>query len=46
VSRTRPQALFVINNAVTVTHRGRIVDFALHRLHPTRAKGPANRDPQ
>jgi ABC-type uncharacterized transport system substrate-binding protein len=29
VSRTRPQALFVINNAVTVTHRGRIVDFAL-----------------
>jgi len=29
VARTRPQALFVINTAVTITHRARIVDFAL-----------------
>jgi len=29
VSRSRPQALFIINTAVTVTHRARIVDFAL-----------------
>ncbi len=29
VSRTRPQALFLINTAVTVTYRARIVDFAL-----------------
>ena len=29
VSRTRPQALFVINTAVTITHRARIVEFAL-----------------
>jgi putative tryptophan/tyrosine transport system substrate-binding protein len=29
VSRTRPQALFVINTAVTVAYRARIVDFAL-----------------
>src|SRR5262249_28906711 len=29
VSRSRPQALFIINTAVTVTHRTRIVDFAL-----------------
>ena len=28
VSRSRPQALFIINTAVTVTHRARIVDFA------------------
>jgi putative tryptophan/tyrosine transport system substrate-binding protein len=29
VSRSRPQALFIINTAVTLTHRARIVDFAL-----------------
>ena len=29
VSRSHPQALFIINTAVTVTHRTRIVDFAL-----------------
>jgi putative tryptophan/tyrosine transport system substrate-binding protein len=29
VSRSRPQALFIINTAVTVTYRARIVDFAL-----------------
>jgi len=29
VSRSRPQALFITNTAVTVTHRVRIVDFAL-----------------
>ena len=29
VSRSHPQALFIINTAVTVTHRARIVDFAL-----------------
>jgi putative tryptophan/tyrosine transport system substrate-binding protein len=29
VSRSRPQALFIINTAVTVTLRARIVDFAL-----------------
>jgi putative ABC transport system substrate-binding protein len=32
VSRSRPQALFVINTAVTVTHRAQIVEFAVkHR---------------
>lgn len=29
VSRTRPQAVFVLNTAVTTTHRARIIDFAL-----------------
>ena len=29
MSRSRPHALFIINTAVTVTHRARIVDFAL-----------------
>jgi putative ABC transport system substrate-binding protein len=29
VSRTRPQALFIINTAVTLAYRPRIVDFAL-----------------
>ncbi len=29
VSRTRPQALFIINTAVTLAYRARIVDFAL-----------------
>jgi putative ABC transport system substrate-binding protein len=29
VSRSRPQAVFIINTAVTVTNRARIVDFAL-----------------
>ena len=29
VSRTRPQALFLMDTAVTVTYRARIVDFAL-----------------
>jgi putative ABC transport system substrate-binding protein len=29
VSRTRPQAMFIINTAVTVAYRARIVDFAL-----------------
>jgi putative ABC transport system substrate-binding protein len=29
VPRTRPQALLVINTAVTITHQSRIVDFAL-----------------
>ena len=29
VSRSRPQALFIIDTAVTATHRARIVDFAL-----------------
>src|SRR5262249_10687673 len=29
VTRTRPQALFVINTAVTITHRARIIDYAL-----------------
>ncbi len=29
VSRSRPQALFIINTAVTVAHRARIADFAL-----------------
>jgi len=29
VSRSRPQALFIMDTAVTVTHRARIVDFAL-----------------
>ena len=28
MARTRPQTLFVINTAVTVTHQARIVDFA------------------
>jgi putative ABC transport system substrate-binding protein len=34
VSRTRPQALFVINTAVTTTHRARIIDFALKNRVP------------
>jgi len=34
VSRTRPQALFVINTAVTVTHQARIVNFALKSRVP------------
>src|SRR5207244_9839955 len=29
VARTHPQALFVMNTAVTITHRARIIDFAL-----------------
>jgi putative ABC transport system substrate-binding protein len=33
-SRTRPQALFVLNTAVTITHRAPIVDFALKRRVP------------
>jgi len=32
VARTHPQALFVMNTAVTVTHRTRIIDFALKNL--------------
>jgi len=35
VARTRPQTLFVINTAVTVTHRARIVAFALQKRVPT-----------
>ena len=31
VARTHPQALFVMNTAVTITHRARIIDFALKR---------------
>jgi putative ABC transport system substrate-binding protein len=34
VTRTRPQTLFVINTAVTVTHRARIIDFALKNRVP------------
>ena len=34
VSRTRPQALFVINTALTVTHRARLLDFALKNRVP------------
>jgi len=34
VSRTRAQALFVINTAVTITHRARVVDFALKSRLP------------
>ncbi len=34
VARTRPQTLFVINTAVTVTHRARIVAFALQNRVP------------
>ena len=34
VARTRPQTLFVINTAVTVTHRVRIIDFALRNRVP------------
>ena len=34
VSRTRAQALFVINTAVTITHRARVVDFALKSRVP------------
>ena len=32
--RTRPQALFVINTALTITHRARILDFALKTRVP------------
>ncbi len=40
VSRTRPQALFLINTAVTVTYRARIVDFALkNRVSLVRTQG-------
>jgi ABC-type uncharacterized transport system substrate-binding protein len=31
VAHAHPQALFVINTAVTITHRARIIDFALKR---------------
>jgi putative tryptophan/tyrosine transport system substrate-binding protein len=34
VARTHPQTLFVINTAVTVTHRARIVEFALQNRVP------------
>jgi ABC-type uncharacterized transport system substrate-binding protein len=34
VARTRPQAIFVINSAVTVTHRAGIIDFALKNRAP------------
>ena len=34
VARTRPQTLFVINTAVTVTHRSRIISFALQNRVP------------
>ena len=34
VARTRPQTLFVINTAVTVTHRARIISFALQNRVP------------
>src|SRR4029450_12088536 len=34
VARTRPQAIFVINSAVTVTHRAGIIDFALKNHAP------------
>jgi putative tryptophan/tyrosine transport system substrate-binding protein len=34
VSRSRPQALFIINTAITVTHRVRIVDFTLKNRVP------------
>jgi len=34
VTHTRPQTLFVINTAVTITHRGRIIDFALKNRIP------------
>ncbi len=34
VSRSRPQALFIMDTAVTITHRARIVDFALKNRVP------------
>ena len=34
VARTRPQTIFVINTAVTVTHRAGIIDFALKNRLP------------
>jgi ABC-type uncharacterized transport system substrate-binding protein len=34
VARTRPQSIFVINTAVTVTHRAGIIDFALKNRTP------------
>jgi ABC-type uncharacterized transport system substrate-binding protein len=34
VARTRPQTIFVINTAVTVTHRAAIIDFALKNRVP------------
>jgi ABC-type uncharacterized transport system substrate-binding protein len=34
VAGTRPQALFVINTAVTITHRARILDFTLKKHVP------------
>jgi putative ABC transport system substrate-binding protein len=33
-ARTRPQTIFVINTAVTVTHRAEIIDFALKNRVP------------
>jgi putative tryptophan/tyrosine transport system substrate-binding protein len=34
VSRTRPEALLVLNSALTLTHRSRIIDFALKNRVP------------
>ena len=34
VSRTRPEALLVVNTALTTTHRARIIEFALKNRLP------------